>query len=298
MATIEDLRQAVVTVSETVGRSVVGVGHRWAQGSGVVVARGKVLTNAHNLRHEEVTVTFSDGRTVTGRSSGVDVEGDLAVLDADTGDAPAVAWDGAAPASLGTPVFALADPGGRGLRVTFGLVSGTDRAFRGPRGARITGALEHTAPLLPGSSGGPVVDASGRLLGLNTNRLGEGFYLAIAADRSLKERVDALSRGESPSRPRLGVGIAPPQVAARLRAAVGLPEMEGLLVRQVEKGSPAERAGLNEGDLIVSAAGAALAGIDDLSDALRSAGATIELGIVRGVQERQVTVSLNEPESA
>ena len=94
------------------------------------------------------------------------------------------------------PVFALSNPGGRGLRVTFGFVSGIERTFRGPRGRRITGSLEHTAPLLPGSSGGPVLNAGGQLLGINTNRLGEGFYLAIPADEALRGRVDALARGE------------------------------------------------------------------------------------------------------
>src|SRR6476469_7274756 len=104
-----------------------------------------------------------------GSVAGQDLDGDLAVIEVDTGGAPALAWADGASAAIGTPVFALSNPGGRGLRVTFGFVSGVDRAFRGPRGRRITGSLEHTAPLLPGSSGGPVLDAEGRLLGINTN---------------------------------------------------------------------------------------------------------------------------------
>ena len=107
-------------------------------------------------------------------------------------------------------MFALSNPGGRGLRVTFGFVSGIDRTFRGPRGLRITGSLEHTAPLLPGSSGGPVLDAEGQLLGINTNRLGEGFYLAIPADEALRGRVDALARGESVRRRRSLASPSPP----------------------------------------------------------------------------------------
>ncbi len=153
------------------------------------------------------------------------------------------------------PVFALANPGGRGLRVTFGFVSGIERTFRGPRGQRITGSLEHTAPLLPGSSGGPVLTAAGQLLGINTNRLGDGFYLAIPADEALRGRADALARGESAQSPRLGVAIAPNHVARRLRRAVGLPETDGLLIRDVEEDSPAARAGLAQGDLIVAAVG-------------------------------------------
>src|ERR1700727_2792196 len=90
--------------------------------------------------------------------------------------------------------------GGRGLR--FGFTPAIERPFGGPRGRRIAGSLEHTAPLLPGSSGGPVLDAGGRLLGINTSRLGEGFYLAIPADETLRGRADALAPRDIPdSRP-------------------------------------------------------------------------------------------------
>ena len=219
-----------------------------------MLGAGRVLTNAHNVRGSRATVTFADGRTAEGNVTGHDVDGDLAVIEADTGQVPALPWATAAPA-IGTPVFALANPGGRGLRVTFGTVSGIDRSFRGPRGMRITGSLEHTAPLLPGSSGGPVLDAQGQLLGINTNRLGEGFYLAIPADEALRGRVDALARGESVKRPQLGITITPGHVARRLRRAVGLPDTEGLLIRDVAEDSPAARAGLAPGDLIVAAAG-------------------------------------------
>jgi serine protease Do len=193
------------------------------------------------------------------------------------------------------PVFALSNPGGRGLRVTFGFVSGIERTFRGPRGRRITGSLEHTAPLLPGSSGGPVLSAGGELLGINTNRLGEGFYLAIPADNALRGRADALARGESATSPRLGVAIAPGYVARRLRRAVGLPETEGLLIREVMDDSPAARAGLAKGDLIVAAGGRPARTPDDLFDALQAAqGGTVELNIVRGTDERTVQVTFGE----
>ena len=107
-----------------------------------------------------------------------------------------------------------------------------------------TGSVEHTAPLAPGSSGGALLDAPGRLLGINTNRLGEGFYLALPADDALRDRIDALGRGESTERPRLGIAVAPQHVARRLRRSVGLPERDGLLVRGVEDGSPAAAAGI------------------------------------------------------
>ncbi len=294
MATIAGVQDAIRKVATGSGPTVVGIGQRWGVGSGVLLGSGRVLTNAHNVRREEVSVTLPEGRTVTGRVAGIDVDGDVAILEVDSNGAAGISWEegGRAGLEIGAPVFALSNPGGRGLRVTLGFVSGTDRSFRGPRGRRIAGSIEHTAPLLPGSSGGPIVDEEGRFLGLNTNRLGEGFYLAIPADSSLKQKVDSLGRGETPSQPRLGVALAPGRVARDLRRAVGLPERDGLLVRQVEDGSAAARAGIAEGDLIVGAGGREVTQFDDLHEALDGAteAKRLELNIVRGTEERAVEV--------
>lgn len=289
MAALAELGSELKAIADKVGPSVVGIGNRWRGGSGIVLEGGLVLTNAHNLYGDEVSVTFADGREAAAEVRGVDADGDIAVLAVDTGAAPALAWtDGAAAA--GDPVVALGNGGGRGARATFGFVSGVDRSFRGPRGRRVRGAIEHTAPLLPGSSGGPVVDPEGRLLGINTNRLGGGFYQAIAADASLRERVMALGRGEAPTRRRLGVGLVPSRVARHLRRAVGLPDRDGLLVREVEEDSPAAKAGIAEGDLLVAVGGAAISSADDLYDALAGEG-PLEITLVRGAEERTVTVA-------
>lgn len=288
MSILDDLSSAIRSVHETAGPSVVGVGQR-IRGSGVVIADGRVLTNAHNLRGDEVTVTFRDGRTERGTVSGVDPDGDLAVIEVDTTGATTLAWSDAE-ASIGDVVFGLASTGAGAARVTAGTISAIEQTFRGPGGSRIGGSLEHTAPLASGSSGGPLVDGTGRLLALNTNRIGEGFYLARPADAAFRERVDALSRGESVSRPRLGIAVAPSVVAQRLRRSVGLAEREGLLVRGVEEGSPADRAGIREGDLLVEAAGRSLTDADSLPAILAEAGLPIELKIVRGDEERTVSV--------
>jgi S1-C subfamily serine protease len=293
MGALDGIQEEIQHVAQRVGNSVVGVGQRWGVGSGVVLGNDQVLTNAHNVRGDEISVTFPDGHTATGRVLGLDVDGDIAVIGVETGDLPAIEWATDGAPGIGAPVFALSNPGGRGLRVTLGFITGVERSFRGPRGRRITGSIEHDAPLLPGSSGGPVVSREGRLLGLNTHRLGEGFYLAIPADETLRGRVDALGRGESRSRARLGIGVAPSDVARGLRRAVGLPDADGLLVRLVEDDSPASRAGLAVGDLITQAAGQPVAGTDDLFKALETASdGVIELVILRGADERTVDVQL------
>ena len=289
MTSLAELGQEIGGIAERVGPSVVGIGNRWRGGSGVVIGENRILTNAHNLHGDEVTITFADGRTADAKALGVDTDGDLAVLEASTEGATALELGADAP-GVGAAVVALGNPNGHGPRVTFGFVSGTGRSFRGPRGRRVAGAIEHTAPLMPGSSGGPVVDLDGRLLGINTNRLGNGFYLAIAADATLRDRVTALGRGESPTRRRLGVGLAPSHVARQLRRAVGLPERDGLLVREVEDDSPAAKAGIAEGDLIVAVGGNAISSADDLFDALGGVD-PLEITLVRGADEKQVTVS-------
>lgn len=290
MSVIDELQSAIAAVAERAGPSVVGIGRR-RRGSGVVIGEGSVLTNAHNLRGDEVTVTFAGGRSAVGRVAGVDLDGDLAVVSVDTdGTAMPLAWGDGSAVSVGTVVFGAAATSGGGTRVTVGTVSAVARAFRGPGGRRIAGSVEHTAPLAPGSSGGALLDREGRLIGLNTNRIGDGFYLALPADAALRERVDALSRGESPKRARLGVAVAPVEVARRLRRSVGLPERDGLLVRGVEDGSPAAKAGIREGDLIVAAAGRPVTDADALFEVLSSAALPFEVTIVRGTEERTVAI--------
>lgn len=295
MSVLQEIESSVQAVAGRVGPSVVGIGRGWGVGSGVVFAPGRVLTNAHTVRGDEVSVTFADGRSETGRVLATDPDLDLAVIEVDTGEAEVIEWEAAGDAvPAGRVVLALANPGGRGLRVTPGFVSSSSRSFRGPRGRRIAGAIEHTAPLPRGSSGGPLVDADGRLLGVNTVRVDGGLILAIPADATMRERVDALAKGEQPRTVRLGVAIAPPRVARRLRRAVGLPERDGILIRGVEDDSPAARAGLERGDLIVAAGANDIAGLDTLYEALEAARSdgTLQLRILRGTEERTVDVTL------
>jgi serine protease Do len=297
MAVLEELEGQIQKAVQQTGPAVVGLGRGWGVGSGVIVSPGRVLTNAHNLRHDhgEVAVTFSDGRRESGRVAGSDPDLDLAVIEVDTGEIEAISWTDDAPDSveIGRSVLALANPGGRGLRVTPGFVSATARSFRGPRGRRVRGAIEHTAPLPRGSSGGPLVDTSGHLLGINAVRVDGGLILAIAADVTLRQRIEALGRGEPPKRARLGVAVAPPRVARRLRRAVGLPERDGVLVRAVEEESAAARVGLLRGDLIVAAAGREIDTVEALYEALDDAGVSGELAltVVRGTDELAIAVT-------
>lgn len=292
MDVLDRITDGISTVATAAGSAVVTIG-RNGRGAGVVVAPNQVLTNAHNLRDRTTQVTFAGGRSAQATVLGVDTDGDLVVLEVDTGDISPIAWSETA-IELGTPVFALARRG-PGLRVTFGTISAVDQSFRGPRGRRLTGAFEHTAALGRGSSGGPVTDSAGGLVGISTSRLGDGFYLAVPADQALRDRVEGLARGEVPRRRQLGVGLAPSAVANRLRRAVGLEERDGLLIQAVMEDGPALAAGLQTGDLIVAVGETPVVRIDDLMAALsRLEEATLTLTIVRGADERTVTVDFGD----
>ena len=289
---LEEFSEELAALVEVASGSVVGVGRA---GSGVVVAEGLVVTNAHNLR-QEVEVYFPDGGTAQATVPGADLDGDVAVLSVPTGDHRPLEWptSGGAP-RLGEIVIGLSRPGGRSLRAGIGSISALDVTFRGPGGSTVTGALEHSALLARGSSGGPLLDTEGRLLGINTHRQGDGFYLALPAGTELKERVEALARGEVPRRPRLGVALAPPRAARHLRRAVGLPPRDGLLVHAVDPDGAAGRAGVRAGDLIVSVGGSQVGTVEDLAHALEAVGegGVADLLVVRGADEVSVAVQFD-----
>jgi serine protease Do len=296
MAGDEGTAGAVRTVATGSAAGVVRIGRGWGRGAGFVIGPGRVATNAHNIRGVDVTVSFADGRTATGRLLGIDAEGDLAVIDVDTGDHPALPWAGNGDAPglrLADRVVAVTHDVVAGTRVTTGRVSALGAAFRSPQGRLVRDAVEHTAPLARGSSGGPLLDLDGRVVGVNTHRRGDGFYLAIPTDGALRRRLDALAAGAATERPRLGIAVAPPHVANHLRDAVGLPPVEGLLVRGVEDDSPAARAGLRRGDLLTAADGRPLRTSDELFEVLDdlAPGATLTLTVVRAADELTVTVS-------
>jgi S1-C subfamily serine protease len=282
LASLQSELQAAAT---PVRQATVSLGqdHR---GSGVVVSDGVVLTNAHVLRSRTIQVRFADGRIAQAEVSGVDADGDLAALKVDTTGVAPLKWAEAA----GGPGSLVLAGHGNGT-VALGMIGSTGRSFRGPRGRTVSDTVEHSARLGRGASGGPLVDIDGRLIGINTARSDAG-YRAVAASPELAARIAKLVDGNDVTRPTLGIAIVPGDAAKRVRSAAGLPERDGVLIQAVADDGPAAKAGLAQGDLLVTAGGTPISSVDDLHRALDAAtGESLELGVVRGADERTVTVS-------
>lgn len=242
---------------------------------------------SHLLANEEVELLIG-GEARTGTIDGSDRAIGISLVSVPTGTVAPIAWGDQMP-QPGDVVFALGDPG-TGLRITEGRVSAAPLSVRG-RSGRLVDGIEHTAPLPRGSGGGPLVDADGIVIGLNVLRTDPGFLFAIAAT-AVRPAVERLLAG-APESGRLGVSVAPPAVARRLRRAVGLPDREGLLVLEVEDRSAAASAGIQRGDLIVGLGDAEISSLDSLFAVLeRPAPQPTTLKLVRGAEELELAVSM------
>lgn len=293
MGMAEELEAAAAKVAETVFPALVGVGSRGPVGSGLVVDAGLILTCAHNVRFPGRSLHFADGRQEAAGEIRFDPALDLALVSADTGGIPAPEWRGAPP-RLGTPVLAAARPGEQGPRIAQGVV--------GYLGAAPVGleSFEHTAALPRGASGGPVLGLDGQVLGVDVRR-GDASYEALVTDASLRQRVDALARGEARARGWLGVVLYPDEVARRLRAAVGLGATQGALVREAVPDGPADRAGLRQGDLVVGADDSQVTGAGELQRHLATLapGTAVRITVARQGENLEMAVVMEEsPEPA
>ena len=270
--------EAVIRVVETVGPAVASLslrGRRRArngEGSGFVVAPdGYVLTNSHVVhRAERVEVGLPDGQRLRGRVVGDDPPTDLALVRIDASALPFCAIDHVGAPRQGQLVIAMGNPLGFESTVTTGVVSGLGRSLRSRGGRLIDNIVQHTAPLNPGNSGGPLVSSTGRVLGVNTAIIsrsqGIGFAIPIATAAWVVSQL--ISRGRV-RRSWLGIAGVTRPLDRRLARHHELDQIAGVEVQSVSKKSPASAAGLRAGDLIVAFAERTIAGIDDLQAVLR-----------------------------
>lgn len=278
------LTDAFVEMAEQLRRSTVQVrGRGPGGGSGVIWrADGLIITNAHVARGPQAMVELMDGRTLAATVTARDERRDLAALQVDATDLPAALIGDSDALRVGALVLAVGNP----LGLTGALTTGVVHAAASPDGPRQHGWVRADVRLAPGNSGGPLADAEGRVIGINSMIAG-GLALAVPSNA-----VERFLRGAA-ARPALGVTMRP--VRLPLDGTIAL----GLLIMDVAAGSPAETAGLLTGDVLIGTGGTRFVRPDSLMQALYDAapGDTLRFDIVRGGRRIAIDARVGAAES-
>ena len=278
--------QAVIGVVEKAGAAVVSleVGAGGAGSGFVVTPDGYVMTNSHvvhGARH--IKVRMPSGDIAEGQVMGDDPATDLALVRAELGAVTHLPVDGALAPRVGQLAVAIGNPLGFESTVSTGVVSALGRSLRGRTNRLIDGVIQHTAPLNPGNSGGPLLDTAGRVIGVNTAIIARSQNLgfAIAVETAAWVLGQLLQHGRV-RRAWLGIGAARRPLDRRLAYHHGL-GAAAVEIQAVEPGSPAARAGLVDGDLLVRFADKPVESVDQLHKVLRGwqAGLTARLAVIR-----------------
>jgi S1-C subfamily serine protease len=282
---------------ERASRSVVRVNARQRQtASGIVLsADGAILTADHVVEAEEgITVGLPDGRELPARLVGRDPSTDLAVLRVEASDLTPAEMAESASARVGSLVLAIARPGESPM-ATIGVVSARTGPWRSWRGGLLEALIQTDVTLYPGFSGGALVDAAGRVVGLNSSILTRGISTAIPAE-TLKRVAHALLTGGRVRRDYLGVSTQPVTLPKALVDQLKLSQETGLLIVGVEPESPADRGGLMLGDVLLSLGGESVRDADDLQGALgpERVGQATPARVVRGGKPQELTITVGE----
>lgn len=290
--------EAVIGAVATAGPAVVKIDREGGAGSGVVFTPdGLVLTNSHVVgRALHPTVTLPGGRVMSADLVGRDADTDLAVIRIDASGLHALPWAAFADSKAiraGQIAIAIGNPFGFHHSVTAGVVSALGRSLRGRTGRLMDDIIQTDAALNPGNSGGPLVSTRGEVFGINTAMIAGAQGLCFAVASNTARFVAArLIRDGAIRRSYIGVAgqnVAVPRALAR---ASQIAVSSGVLVASVEDGSPAGRAGLRNGDVILALADQVVTGIDDLHRQLTDEriGVPLPLSILRGGSRRQLTI--------
>ena len=295
MSALEHLSEALASAVQLAGEGVVRVeGRRRIPSSGIVWnADGLVISAHHTIdRRSEVRVGLPNGEAATAKLLGRDPATDLAVLRMSATGARMLNRSEAGQVKVGHLALALGRPGDA-VHATFGIVSAIEAGWRSPLGGHVEQFLQSDVVMYPGFSGGPLIDAWGKLIGMNTSALVRGIALAIPV--ATIERVSqALVEHGRIRRGFLGVGVQPARLPQAMEDPSG--QATGLLVASVEAGGPAQKGGILLGDVLLSLGGERLAAMEDLLAALGGdvVGKATPVEILRGGKRTTLNVTIGE----
>jgi S1-C subfamily serine protease len=290
------LSRDLAATAEAVGRSVVAIhARRRIPSSGVVWRSGIVVTASHTLnRDEDISVTLASGRSTTASLAGRDPSTDLAVLRLEDAAVPPVERAEETDLQVGRLVLALGRPGPN-LTASLGIVSAVGGEWRTWQGGKVDRFVRLDLSIYDGFSGGPSVEASGRVLGINTSGLARAMALSLPAATVDRVTDQLLSTGRV-SRGYLGLAAQPLELPDALRERLGLPGRVGLVIVNLEPAGPAEQGGLLLGDIIVALDGREVGDYSDLLAALGGdrVGKSAVVQVVRAGEQRSVNVVIGE----
>jgi serine protease DegQ len=291
-----ELSDALADAAEKTGKSTVLVNaRRRMPASGIAYAADLILTADHVIeREEDITVTLDDGTEISARVAGRDGGSDLAVLKLER-SAGTVAEATKGPARLGQIALALARPSPDGIEASLGTVSAIGGPVRTARGGMLERYIRTDSISYPGFSGGPLVAADGTVLGINTSGLGRGAAITIPADIAWKV-AETLAKNGHIKHGYLGIRSQTVEIPGASQKALKREQATGLLVVSVENDSPASKAGLIVGDILVAVAGVPVLHHDELFVSLSSdvVGKSTPVEILRGGQPQTLNVLIGE----
>jgi S1-C subfamily serine protease len=293
---LKELSDAMANAAEKASASTVLVnGRRRLPASGIVYTPELVITANHVLeREEDIPVLLPDGKELSARLAGRDPESDLAVLSLEGGNL-VVAEPALQEAQVGQITLAIGRPTQEGIQASLGVVSAIGGPVRMRRGGLLERYIRTDAIPYPGFSGGPLIDSTGRVLGMNTSGLTRGSSLAIPVGFAW-QIAESLAEHGSVRRGYLGVRSQPVEIVSAQQAALERTQGTGLLLVSVERDSPAEVGGLMVGDIIIGFAGEPVSDPDDLLTRLAGevVGQPTAIEILRGDRQEKVTVTIGE----
>jgi S1-C subfamily serine protease len=296
-STLETISSEFASAADKAGGSVVAVhARRWMPTSGIEWKKGVVVTVHHGVqRDEDIKVLLDGGRAVSAKLAGRDPGTDIAVLRMEEGSSRAPQLGDSTSLRLGHLVLALGRTRRGDLVASSGIVGGISGEWRNRRGGNFDQHIRLDLALYPGFSGGPLLNARGEVVGINTRGLGHGRAVTVPVATVNRVVEQLLEKGHI-AQPYLGIAMQPVEVPENMRSKLPAQTRVGLLIMHVEKGGPAEKAGALLGDVLFEVGGRIVEHVDAIQDSLATAkiGDVLQIKVIRAGEIKPVSITLGE----